>query len=311
LTPDTYACRIFELDEALPWSFIRTGVSGDFLKREYRKSLSGEITENCRVRCEKCGIGCADGGSSALGTPAPSIARFAPSADAVQEKGLAAQQTIRIRCQYTKTGKLRFLSHLDFMALFQRAATRARVPLAFTAGFNPHPKMAYGPALPVGIAGEAEYLDIETDPFVNLEKMIETLNTTLPLGVRILEAKIVPQKTPSLSGSIGRYVYVVEMPERHAAQMESRISDFLSRKSIIVEKEGKKKDIRPAIESITIVPPKIEVVLLETNEVRARIQDVVEQLLGAGPEESALVAISRTGMFVARNGGWVSPMEVK
>jgi radical SAM-linked protein len=76
--------------------------------------------------------------------------------------------TARIRMKFSKTGRIRFLSHLDFMTLFHRAAVRAGVAIAFSQGFNPHPKISFGPALPVGMESESEYLDMETDPFVDL-----------------------------------------------------------------------------------------------------------------------------------------------
>jgi radical SAM family uncharacterized protein/radical SAM-linked protein len=309
----SFAQRQYGLDDPLPWDFIETGVTADFLKGEYLRALSAEITDNCRVQCEGCGIGCEDGGSESLGKPQAVNAQEsppAPGAKVAREGDLVT----RIRFKYTKTDRLRFLSHLDLMTLFQRAAARARVPLAFSQGFNPHPKMSFGPALSVGMESETEYLDMETDPLIDLLTITKSLNQTLPPGIRILEARIIPRKAPSLSGSISRYTYRVEAPDRYAQGIADRVQFFMARASVVVEKEGKQKDIRPAIESIGAVPSTtgivLEITLRDKDNIKARIQDVIEKLFEIGPEESVLFKIRRTAVFCSVEGRWASPMDV-
>jgi hypothetical protein len=70
LDPAAYACRTFGTDDGLPWDNVHSGVTKEFLKQEYRRALAAELTENCRVECRHCGIGCKDGGTAALGKPA-------------------------------------------------------------------------------------------------------------------------------------------------------------------------------------------------------------------------------------------------
>ncbi len=167
LDPATYASRSFGLDEQLPWQFVQTGITQEFLKREYNRAIKAEVTPNCRAKCEACGMACKDGGRETFGKPARTIA-----APIVRPAGTAAPSgealVTKIRMRYTKTDRLRFLSHLDLMTLVQRAAVRAHIPLAFSQGFNPHPKIAFGPALPVGMESETEYLDMETDAGIDL-----------------------------------------------------------------------------------------------------------------------------------------------
>jgi radical SAM family uncharacterized protein/radical SAM-linked protein len=309
----SFAYRQYGIDDPLPWEFIETGVTTEFLKREYARALSAEITDNCRVQCEGCGIGCEDGGSESLGKPQSGGVQTSPpssAAKAAREGDLVT----RIRFKYTKTDRLRFLSHLDLMTLFQRAAARAGVPLAFSQGFNPHPKMSFGPALPVGVESETEYLDMETDPLIDLLTITKSLNQTLPPGIRILEARIVPRKAPSLSGSISRYTYRVQAPDRYDQGLADRVRTFMAQASVVVEKEGKQKDIRPAIESISTVLSAsgtvLEVTLQDKDNVRARIQDVVEKIFEIGPEESAIFRIRRTALFCSVDGRWAGPMDV-
>jgi radical SAM-linked protein len=316
--PGNYACRTYGLDEELPWDHVQTGVTKEFLKREYRRALAEEITENCRVECERCGIGCKDGGTPSLGkrvsSPVEAERGQPRSVDGQRKQSGAPELTALIRMKYTKTGRIRFLSHLDLMTLFQRAAARAGIPVSFSQGFNPHPRISFGPALSVGMESEAEYMDMETDPFIDLPAITKDLNSTLPEGIRIVEARVIPRKSPSLSGSISRYVYEVDVPEAFAADITERVKGFLSLTSVIVAREDRRKDIRPCIETIVVKgshgTARLLVTLQDVNQIRPRMQDVVRQLLNIGNEQSALLAVRRTAMYFKKNDQWTSPMEV-
>ncbi len=318
LDPAAYACRAFGLDEELPWDHVKSGVTKEFLKREYQRADAEEITQNCRVECEHCGMGCADGGTPSLGKPAASSEAEArteqPQADDYKKQPGPPDMTTRVRMKYSKTGRVRFISHLDFMTLIHRAAVRANVPIAFSQGFNPHPRVAFGPALPVGMESETEFLDLETDPFVDLLRVTRDLNSALPPGVRILAAGIVPKKAPSLSGSISRYSYEVEVPEQYRDSITERVKDFLSRASVIVTKEGKQKDIRPGIESIMIGATgghaPLDITLVDRDQLKPRVQDVIMELFGIGPEQAPLLRIKRSGLFYRDANQWKSPMDV-
>jgi radical SAM family uncharacterized protein/radical SAM-linked protein len=308
------AGRSFALDEELPWDQVRTGVTEAFLKKEYLAAVSSTITGNCREECTHCGIGCKDGGTVALGRPAAQAVpngRAVPAA-AERKTGAPPELTTRIRMQFTRTGRVRFLSHLDFMTLFHRAAVRAGVPIAFSQGFNPHPKFSFGPALSVGMESETEYLDMETDPFIDLVQITRALNGALPDGIRIVQSRIVPRKALSLSGSISRYIYEVTVPAAHADDLEDRMNDLLGLATVIVERDGKEKDIRPGIEAISVKGPSlIEIVLEDSEQAKPRIQDVVGKLFSIGHEQSVLFGVKRTAMFIKDDDGWMSPMEVK
>ncbi len=307
-----YAGRTFDLSEELTWGHVRTGVTDAFLKKEYQRAIEATITDNCRVECTHCGLGCKDGGTSELGRPAAPARGEQEAAPLPAEKTSSAppEITTRIRLKFSRIGRIRFLSHLDFMTLFHRTAVRAGIPIAFSQGFNPHPKIAFGPALSVGMESEAEYLDMETDPFIDLMQVTKALNSSLPEGVRVLEARIIPKKAGSLSGSIGRYIYEVGIPDEHAKDVDARTKEFLARGAVIVEKDGKQKDIRPGIESMVLKGPNlVEIVLQDSEKAKPRIQDVIEKLFAVSHEQSVLFGVRRTAMFVKENGNWQSPMD--
>jgi radical SAM-linked protein len=317
LEVSAYACRAFGLEDELPWDQVKSGVTKEFLKREYQRSVAAEITENCRVECERCGVGCKDGGTDSLGKPPAAAEQVEKSKvaipDPARKKPLNGPELItRIRMQYTKTGRIRFLSHLDFMTLVHRAVVRAGVPIAFSQGFNPHPRISFGPALSVGMESLAECLDMETDPFIDLLRITKALNNTLPEGIRILEARVIPSKTPSLSGSIGRYVYEVDVPDTFMDGLEERVKDFLALATIALLKDGKRKEIRPGIEAIAITDSdKLLITLVDQEQLKPRIQDVLEQLFGLQREQALLSKIMRVGLFCREKDLWISPMDVQ
>ncbi len=324
MDPAALASRTYALDEALPWDHIQSGVTKKFLQGEYERAQAAESTENCREKCERCGIGCTDGGTGMLGKPAlPKDKECAPEPTASNvrdsfetgEKAPSRQNLdVRYRMKFTKIGRLRFLSHLDLMALFQRAAARAGIPIAFSQGFNPHPKIAFGPALSVGIESVAEYLDMETSTYVELQELTTALNNTLPEGIKILESRVVSPKAPSLSGSISRYTYEVSVPKRSLHDVAELATSFLSRDAVIVAKDGKQKDIRPCIESIKVNTKDsavmIEIVLVDHDQQKPRVQDVLSQLFAVTAEETHLFGIRRTGLYCEEKGQWFLPISL-
>ncbi len=305
------AQRSFELDEALPWDHVKTGVTKEFLKKEYQAAIAAETTGNCREECTHCGIGCKDGGTAALGKPAGrSAVRNDETMPSRTGRAVPPEMLAKIRMKFSKTGRIRFLSHLDFMTILHRSVMRAGIPIAFSQGFNPHPKISFGPPLSVGMESEAEYFDMETDPLVDLLEATKSLNQNLPEGIRIVESRIVPRKTASLAGIISRYQYAVGMPESIRKDVERRIEEFLAQTSIEVVRDGKTRDVRPGIESIAVRGPEAIVITLQDREnSKPRIQNVVQQLFDLSDEETALADIKRTAVFCRVDGEWKDPMN--
>ncbi len=321
LEPEQYASRSYGPDEPLPWDYVDTGVTKSFLRREHERALRAEITENCRTRCEGCGVGCRNGGTASFGksgsqAETATIGTGSAAAGIERPRKLqgAGDMTTRMRMKFTKTGRLRFLSHLDLMTLFQRTAARAGIPVAFSQGFNPHPRISFGPALSVGMESESEYLDMETDPFVDLFAVTKGLNAALPQEIRVVESGVVSKKAPSLTASISRYAYAVGVPAHYAGGVEDRVKDLLAQPAVMVVKEDRQKDIRPAIEAIEIATgcgSTLLITLQDTSQVKPRVQDVVERLFDIDGEQSALFLIRRTAMYCKYNGRWASPMDVR
>lgn len=144
----------------------------------------------------------------------------------------------RLRIRYAKRGRLRFVSHRDFARALERALRRSGVPMAYSAGFSPHPKISYIGAAPTGAASEAEYLEIglQTDRDPELVRM--ALDNALPDGLDILE--VVPAGPGVLAERIEASRWRIELSGLKPDVLPGAVSAFLARESVIVERMTRK-----------------------------------------------------------------------
>ena len=139
----------------------------------------------------------------------------------------------RLRVHYTKRGRLRFSSHRDFQRAFERALRRAAVPMAYSAGFSPHPKVSYAGAAPTGVASEAEYLEIGLAERCDPDRLREALDRSLPPDLDVLEVVEVPPapvntKAPALADRLEASVWEVRLPGVDPADAARAVEAFLA-----------------------------------------------------------------------------------
>jgi radical SAM-linked protein len=143
----------------------------------------------------------------------------------------------RLRVRYAKRGRLRFTSHRDFSRAFERALVRAQIPMAYSSGFNPHPRISYAGASPTGAASEAEYLEIGLAEIVDPDRLSDDLDRALPDGLDVLE--VVPAAPGSLADRLeaSRWQIDVSLPVDAVAPA---VTAFLAAPSVSVERMTKK-----------------------------------------------------------------------
>ena len=150
----------------------------------------------------------------------------------------------RVRVRYAKRGRLRFTSHRDFARAFERALRRAGVPMAYSAGFSPHPKISYVGAAPTGVASEAEYLELGLATIVDVERLREALDSSLPPGLDILDCVEVRPGTGGLAERVQASSWRVELPGIRPADVATALTAFLAEERIEVErltKDGRRR----------------------------------------------------------------------
>jgi radical SAM-linked protein len=155
----------------------------------------------------------------------------------------------RYRINYTKDGPARYISHLDLVRTVERTLRRSSLPVAFSEGFNPHPKFSFVLPLPVGVAGLDEYMDLELTRELDPGELSRLLNENLPRGLKVRGAKPVPAQGKSLMAMVERAAYrVVGAPREPITQqvVEQTLQEFMNREALVVHRRGKKDgDLRP------------------------------------------------------------------
>ncbi|MFG1918810.1 TIGR03936 family radical SAM-associated protein [Micromonospora sp. NPDC048898] len=174
-----------------------------------------------------------------------------------QPEGGQAPVVQRVRIRYAKRGPLRFTSHRDFARAFERALRRAAVPVAFSQGFHPHPKISYASAAPTGVASEAEYLEIALQAAVDPEQLRAALDAALSPGLDVLDAVIA--EGGNLPDRIEASHWHIELPEVETAVLRGAVDAFLAADEVLVErmtKQGRRTfDARAAVISVDVLVP--------------------------------------------------------
>jgi radical SAM-linked protein len=145
----------------------------------------------------------------------------------------------KLRIRYAKRGRLRFASHRDLARALERALRRARVPMAFSAGFTPHPKISYVGAAPTGAASEAEYLEIGLAERRDPEEVRVALDTALPADVAVLECVEAAEGGGSLADRIDASHWRIDLPGVPVADLEGALDAFLASDVVVVARRTK------------------------------------------------------------------------
>jgi radical SAM-linked protein len=163
----------------------------------------------------------------------------------------------RLRVRYAKRGRLRFTSHRDFSRAFERAIVRARIPMAYSSGFNPHPRISYAGASPTGAASEAEYLEIGLATRVDPAEILAALDDSLPDGLDVME--VVESPGGSLSDLLEASLWRTTVPGLAPDEAALAVATFLGAGEVLVERMTKKGmrtfDCRAAVVSMSSAAP--------------------------------------------------------
>jgi radical SAM-linked protein len=162
-----------------------------------------------------------------------------------------------IRIRFARRGRLRFASHRDVARAFERAVRRAELPIAFSEGFSPHPKLSYAGAAPTGTASEAEYLELGLAEACDPDEVRERLSAALPEGLDVVDAVV---RAPTVPGSLGDRItgsrWSIELPGVSVADAAAAVRAFEAVATAPVQrmmKDGPRTvDPRAAVVSITV-----------------------------------------------------------
>jgi radical SAM family uncharacterized protein/radical SAM-linked protein len=215
---------------------------------------------------------------------------------------------VRIRLTYQKLDRARFLGNRELGQTFTRACRRAGLPIAFSGGFHPLPRMAFGPALSVGFGSLAEFVDVDLTAPYSADAVMAALNGELPDGLTIVEAEAMTPRAPSIERSLEAFSYTVSLrqllPGRPAGdELARHVARFDRAERFPIEKRIKgilrQFDARPIV---TIAQTDADTLLVETRITRAgtvKPHDFVATLLGLSPADTQLLQVVKVGTTLA------------
>jgi radical SAM-linked protein len=227
--------------------------------------------------------------------------------------------TLKLRVRLSKTGMARFFSHLDLQRTLERVLRRAGLPIAYTQGFSPHPKVSFASALATGTSSEGEFLDVELAQPMEPAEFVAQANAFCPPGLRFVEARPTVQKGDSLMALIDAAEYRLTVTGASAERLDAAVQAFLAAAAVEVTKEGRtgarQVNIRPQVYQLEVTGP---------NELRAVVQtgpqgnlkpeDLVSGLRSVAPDLGD-VALSLTHRLMLyrrdpETGALIEPWEL-
>jgi radical SAM-linked protein len=201
LSPVT--CHLSPLDLPLPWDHIDTGIDKKWLQEDLKRALEAAVVPDCSFEgCSHCGVCGTDFGHNIVIEP-PAIPQFA--GDFVPNTTKAQ----RLRVWFGKQGNMALVSHLDMMRLFDRVMRRAGLPVAFTGGFHPHPRIALASALSLGSTSSGEIVDFELTQSMDVETFRTQLVSQLPSDIPIYQVEEIDLKAPAANQSMEAAEYLL------------------------------------------------------------------------------------------------------
>ena len=292
---DSYL-RPREADEVLPWDHLHCGVDRSFLEAERDRALARAYTPDCRQHgCQGCGL-CDFHTIRPVVHPALPARPVAITPPPAARAGGQPPPTFSYRVHYRRTGDSRFYGHLELLQLVFRTLQRAKLPLAFSHGFNPSPQVGFSQALPVGVESEAEYFDMAlTRPLGDPTAIVDRLNQHLPATIRVASVEQAPRGTAACS----LLTYEVRSPALAGADLEERVATFLVGEQFVIDRFRKNRhkelDIRPLVARLEMQDTTLVMDLLcYQGQPGVSPREILEQVVGLTGEEALLAKIRKT-----------------
>ena len=225
----------------------------------------------------------------------------------------------RLRLAVKKEGALQFLSHLDFARCVRYVIIRARLPILYSEGFNPHMKLSFASALGVGVGADVEYLDMELAELVPVADVIERMNAVSPDGFSVQDGKYVDAKAPKLMAVANYAVYDIKGPVTRSIsqdELDGILKAFNEKPDVTYEKVSVKKGHKVRLIAVKnhVIEPVSGIVEKDTVCLRAgiletedgaikpqQVWDVLRAQFGL-PVQADLVLAWRRGIYVRRDG---------
>jgi len=288
-----------DIKDNLAWEFIDTGVRKELLASEYRNALAAQPLQDCvSGPCYNCGIGCESAPSEAnVGSPKPSDAiekhDTEPSRLTINTRNTRVhtrdKTELSYRLKFTVGEALRYASHLNLVRVIYRLLRRSGLPIEYTEGFSPHPRVRFSFPKPVGVTSRGEYVDVNlvAPPQGNLD---ELLAPHMPEGLALAGYRLLPAATPAITKAAEILHYEVfpspEMGPNELARRTRADENILNANSA----DG-------------------HLTLLLANAQRAKLWNVLACLYNITPNQARALSVERIDAYIRRGTRLFTPLE--
>jgi radical SAM-linked protein len=192
---------------------------------------------------------------------------------------------MRVRVWFRKGERVRYISHLDVLRFWERAIRRAELPLSYSQGFTPHPKIAFAGPLPLGFEGERELMDVTLDERIPVTEFRERLSVEASEDLSVVEVMEVPLSSPSPQASVAWGEYRVDLVDISAAQAADTVRDFLAKSEFAWTEEKKEKtrtyNLREVVATLAAAPSEAGTTLTMRLRADQEMTGRPEQILAA------------------------------
>ena len=161
---------------------------------------------------------------------------------------------MRVRITFTKQGALRYTGHLDLHRLWERAMRRAELPISYSLGFHPQPKISLAAALPLGFSSRGEVLDVRLNEDIPVDEIAIRLKDNLPPDIQVTKIESVDERQPALQTQVLSAAYDIHLTEPVVgAELNRKVEEIMMTETLPRERRGKFYDLRPLIEMLSVV----------------------------------------------------------
>jgi len=259
--------------QPLPWDHIDTGIDKGWLADDLKRALAAAVVPDCSFDgCSSCGVCGPDLGHNVV-VPPPQVPTQVPT------QAPPSERVCRLRIRFAKTGSMALLSHLDLMRMLERALRRSALPISFTGGFHPLPRIQVALALPLGAEADSEWMDLEFTRPLAPELLLQTLQGLLPEGIVLRSAQEVAVKGKSLSQEIVGAAWSFDLIPASGTTTDwpAALAAITAAETLIwndTDKKGRprQRDCRPALRQLAIVDA------TEAERVRLRLEAAVDPM---------------------------------
>ena len=244
------------LDEPLPWDHIDILIPKKWFQDDWHRALALQHAQDCRhSKCHRCGVIdrerelCAHMLRSSIDgrkvekdferSPNPYL-KLSDVPGTPPEWIDNAEIVQRVLFRVAMTGVTSYLGHLESMNAWIRTFRRAQIPLAYSQGFHPHPKIAFESARPVGEQSFGSYIDVQLTKRCDVDELVTNLQKTAVEGFQIFSAKEIPLKSPALMAQVAGMEYVIYTPHTQD-ELNRRVQAFMEKEEVVISRRAKRR----------------------------------------------------------------------